>query len=236
MNNIDQFTNPSSMHTYNQLSLIKSSTLFNMPLKKTTQQQSPTTPDFTSLSQEEVKNLLSDLYKNFEVVRNFIDLRMTGNSEPLVKKYKKLIKNRLIEDIEEGTDGLDEALRAVRDFSEYDPSTRDQADIMLHFVESAMNCLNDYGDLYEEFYDETDDMFLKTLKFIKNHQLLDEFRNRCKKVMDDSENMGYGLHDSMGDTYYTFFPGRERNPGKIMRKPVPMKPIKKIQPGKPRKQ
>ena len=98
-----------------------------MSLKKSTQKHSPSTPDFKSFSREKAENLLSDLYKNFEVVRNFIDLRMTGNSDSLVKKYKKLIKNRLIEDIEEGTNGLNDALQAVRDFSDYSPLPHDQA-------------------------------------------------------------------------------------------------------------
>lgn len=206
-----------------------------MSRKKTIKKHHPTTPDFTSFSRIELENLLSELYEKFDNVRNFIDLRMTGNSDSLVKKYKKLITNRLIEDIEEGTNGLNDALQAVHDFSDYGPLPHDQADIMLHFVESAIFCLNDYGDLYEEFYEETDDMFLETLEFIKKHRLLNEFRNRCKKVTEDSENMGYGLHDSMGDTYNTFFPERERNPGKIMRKPVPMKPAIKPKPFKPGK-
>jgi len=56
-----------------------------------------------SLSRKTLEILISDLSDKFDNVRNFIDLRMTGNSDPLVIKYKKLIKNRLIEDIGEGT-------------------------------------------------------------------------------------------------------------------------------------
>ena len=47
---------------------------------------------FPSLSREELENLLAHLYEMFENVRNFIDLRMTGQSDPLVKKFKKIIK------------------------------------------------------------------------------------------------------------------------------------------------
>jgi len=79
-----------------------------MPAKKTSPEPSP---GLRSLTPESQENLLTDLYDRFENVRNYIDLRLTGNAWPLIKKYKRLIKNRLIEDIEEGTDGLDEALR-----------------------------------------------------------------------------------------------------------------------------
>ncbi|MFH1515586.1 MAG: DUF6155 family protein [bacterium] len=202
--------------------------------KKPPQPPSSSTPDFKSLSRETLEDILSDLYEKFNNVRNIIDLRMTGDSEPLVKKYKTLIENRLIEDIEEGTDGLFEALQAVRDFSGYGPVPRDQADIMLWFVETAVYCINDFGDLYEEFYDKADDLFLETLEFIKKHHLLNEFRDRCKKIVDDSEGLGYGFHDSVVDTYDTYFPTDKSRKKALMKKPVPKKPVKKAKPIKPR--
>ncbi|MBL7111910.1 MAG: hypothetical protein ISS19_08220 [Bacteroidales bacterium] len=51
--------------------------------------KSPLAASLLSLSRETLENLLSDLYEKFDIVRNFIDLKMTGNSDPLLKKYKK---------------------------------------------------------------------------------------------------------------------------------------------------
>ncbi len=84
--------------------------------------------DFHLLPRPDLEKLLSDLYDRFENVRNFIDLRLSGNREQLIKKYKKLIRNRLIEDIEEGTNRLREALNAVHEFSAAGTSPRDQAE------------------------------------------------------------------------------------------------------------
>jgi len=50
----------------------------------------PQSLNLNSLSREAIENLLSDLYEKFDNVRNFIDLRMTGQSDPLVKKFKKI--------------------------------------------------------------------------------------------------------------------------------------------------
>jgi len=200
-----------------------------MPKKKLTTQKSEL--PFPSLSREELENLLSDLYVKFDNVRNFIDLRMTGDSRTLVNKYKKLIKNRLIEDIEEGTNGLDEALRAIRDFALHGPAPHDQADVMLFFVEIAVNCINEFGDLYEEFYDEADDVYQETLEFMKKHKLLNDFQTRCKKIVDESVDTGYGFHDSLGDTYYTYFPeGKIERKTILVKKQVPMKQVKKSSP------
>jgi hypothetical protein len=125
--------------------------------------------------------------------------------------------------------------QAVRDFAGYVPSPRDQAEIMLHFVETAVYCINNFGDLYEEFYEEADDMFLELLAFIKKHKISDEFRDRCKKVLDDSENMGYGFHDSIGDSYYSCFPDGKSRKRNAMMNPVAKKIVKKVKPNKPGK-
>ena len=61
-----------------------------------------------AFSRLDMEKLLSDLYDRFENVRNFIDLRLSGNSEQLIKKYKKLIRKQLEEGLEEGTNGLQE--------------------------------------------------------------------------------------------------------------------------------
>ena len=50
----------------------------------------PQSLTLNSLSREELENLLTHLYENFDNVRNFIDLRITGQSDPLVKKFKKI--------------------------------------------------------------------------------------------------------------------------------------------------
>jgi len=194
-----------------------------MPQKKA----KPSSPSLKSLSREELETIIYNLYENFDNVRNFIDLRMTGNSEPLVKKYKKLIKKRLVEDIEQGTDGLDEALRAVRDFALLGPSPYDQADVMLCFVETAVDFINNYGDMYEDFYDETGDLYFETLEFLQQHNLLNDFKTRCKIIVDESVDTGYGFNESLRDSFYTYFPEKEGNRKTIhVKKAVPRQPLK----------
>ncbi len=173
-----------------------------------------------SLSRETLEKIITDLYDRFDNVRNFIDLRLTGTSDPLVKKYKKLIKNRLIEDIEEGTNGLFDALEAVREFALFNPAPRDLADVMLNFTESVVYCIGDYGDLYYEFYEEAGNMFEEALKFIKHHRMLEEFKERADKVVNGSKDFGYGFHDALGDTFSAYY-----HEGKIRKRPIVRKPV-----------
>jgi len=194
--------------------------------------KSPLAASLPSLSREALEKILSDLYEKFDTVRNFIDLKMTGNSDPLLKKYKKLIKNRLIEDIEDGTNGLVEAEEAVREFLLFSPAPRDQADVMLFFVESAVFCIADYGDLYYEFYEEAENMFEEALKFIKHHRLLVEYQERAETVVQNSADFGYGFHDSLGDTFSIYYDKGKSRKMPVVKKPEAVKKIKKAMPKK----
>ena len=198
-----------------------------MSPNKSDQNKSSIIPSLKSFSRGDLENLISDLYGKSDTVRNVVDFRLTGNTEPFAKKYKKLIKNLLIEDLEEGINGLEQALNAVHEFCGFVPNPGEQADIMLYFVEAAVYCINDFGDLYEELYDESADMFEETLNFLKKHHMLEDFRDRCKKIVEDSENSGYGFYDSLGDTFSTFFHEGKTRQKKIIKKAGPKKAVKK---------
>ena len=107
-----------------------SSQIMNRPVKK-----AQLSPGLKSLSRENLENLLSDLYDRFENVRNFIDLRLSGNGEQLIKKYKKLIRKQLEEGLEEGTNGLQEALRHTCTYASKKDLTIDPVHILLPDIE-----------------------------------------------------------------------------------------------------
>jgi len=98
---------------------------------------------------------------------------------------------------------------------------------MLWFVESAVYCVGNYGDLYEDFYDETENFFEEVLDFMKHHRLLDDFKNRCKKVVEESADTGYGFHESLSDSFYTYFQQGKLRKKTMVQKPVAGKPLKK---------
>jgi|GEM_PF-1117177 len=202
-----------------------------MPKKTPTTQKRDLS--FSSLSREELEILIRNLYSRFEIVRNFVDINLNKESSDVLKKYKTLLKNRLIEDIEEGTNGLFSALDAVEEFILLNPSPRDQADIMLFFTETAVYCIGDFGDLYDEFYEEAENMFEQALKFIKHHRLLAEFRERSETVVHESDDFGYGFHDSLQDTFSIYYNIGNSKKIPAVRKPVAVKKIKKAMPKKP---
>ena len=43
------------------------------------------------------------------------------------------------------------------------------------------------------------------LKFMKEHNLLPQFRGRAKKCVDATEGVGWGYHDILAQYFYEFY-------------------------------
>jgi len=49
-------------------------------------------------------------------------------------------------------------------------------------------------------------MFESTLKFIQIHNLKKDFNSRCKKIVGDTNGIGWGFHDQLDYLYDYYFP------------------------------
>lgn len=47
-------------------------------------------------------------------------------------------------------------------------------------------------------------MYERALKFITDTNLVDTFKDRCLKITSDTVNMGWGFHDQLYETYYSY--------------------------------
>jgi len=173
--------------------------------------QSPCPPPFNSMSRKRLENLLSGLYEKFESVRSYIDLQTTADRVRLVNKYKKLIISFLTLQIDEGEGSVYESSEMVREFIGYNPSPRDQAEIMIFYVETVVKYNNDDGGLFEKLYNEAEEIYGEALDFIKEHKIHDDFKPRCKQIVDVLVDTGEGFHEALMDLYNNCFPeGKER--------------------------
>ena len=76
---------------------------------------------------------------------------------------------------------------------------------MLHFVECGGELTNTYGDIDENFYTSVENTYEKALEIIVNNGLLEKFKSRALKIVNDTENIGWGFHDYLGDLYYEHY-------------------------------
>ncbi len=100
---------------------------------------------------------------------------------------------------------LKDARKVISDFKKLEPDPESLADVMLYYVECGVQFTNDFGDIDEPFYNSIAGMFSNTAKFIQENGLSEIFVTRAKKVVEDTNGIGWGFHDELADIYYNYF-------------------------------
>ncbi len=154
-------------------------------------------------SKEQLVAQIIELNAKYKDVKTYYEFSINPNSDKAKKEAKKIIIKNI------NTDGspklkLREARQAVTNFKKLSPTESDLADIMLFYVECGVNFTNAFGDIDEPFYNSIAGMFHDAGKFIKTNGMQERFKQRCKKIMDDTKNIGWGFHDEVCDYYYNF--------------------------------
>ncbi len=76
---------------------------------------------------------------------------------------------------------------------------------MLYYVEMGVAFTNEYGDIHEKFYSSMESMYEKALRVISEKQLEETFQNRCKQIVHETSDIGWGFHDTLSDIYGQYF-------------------------------
>ncbi len=79
------------------------------------------------------------------------------------------------------------------------------ADLMLFYVETGLEFINDFGDINESFYSSLERTYVQALTLMSKNGLLEKFANRAEKVMTDTSDIGWGFHDYIAQVYIDFY-------------------------------
>ena len=77
---------------------------------------------------------------------------------------------------------------------------------MLFYVESGVRFTNDFGDVNEAFYNSLTATFVDALKIMDSENLLNKFEERVEKIVDDTNGIGWGVHDNLVQVWLDFYP------------------------------
>ena len=152
-------------------------------------------------SRQLVRLILSLANKYPEVgqyLRVMIDPQM---EEEAVNVYKKQVQQEFFPKRRYGKARLSVARKPIADFRKISKNTHHLIDILLHYVEQGVKYTNAYGDIDEPFYDSMESMYDDALKLIEKYELYEEFDVRCKKIVTDTDGIGWGFHDNLRDMY-----------------------------------
>ena len=159
-----------------------------------------------SLSSEELIEEIKKLHKLFPEVREYYQVQLQDNGEEeLLVKSKKIIYRSFGLHYDFSGPKLREARKAVNDFIKLSNNSSNIAEIMVYYAEMGVKFTNDYGDIDEQFYASIENMYEKAAAYVSVHELKDKFVERFKKMVKETDGIGWGFHDTLGDIFHNYF-------------------------------
>jgi hypothetical protein len=157
-------------------------------------------------SKEELISDISELFKKFNSVKDYYQIKLSPQEETQVgAKYKKIIEDEFFPARGFGKAKLSVARKAITEYRKITETPVDTADIMLFYVEQGVKFTNAYGDINEPFYNSMESMYEKAVKWIVKHEIQDVFNERCMRIVKDTSGIGWGFHDALSHMYSDSF-------------------------------
>ncbi len=160
--------------------------------------------ELKKFDKDKLIDLITDLYKKNQSVKEFFDFYVNPNEKDLFTKSKNKVYEAFYP--KRGYRlRLSEGKKAISDFRKLCASKELLADLMLFYVETGVEFTNEFGDIDEPFYNSVAGVYLQALTLMKKENILHKFSDRAKMIVDNTSNIGWGFHDELGDIYSDFF-------------------------------
>ncbi len=160
--------------------------------------------ELNKLDKDALIKHISELYKKFKPVKEYLDFYINPDEKKLLEQYKNKVTEGFFPKRGDNIK-LSISRKAINDFKKLGVSQEYLADLLLHFVECGVELTNTYGDINENFYTSVENTYDKALQIIDKNGLLEKFKARALKIIIDTENIGWGFHDYLEELYYEHY-------------------------------
>ena len=157
-----------------------------------------------SLDKSSLEELVMDLYSARKEAKDYLEYVIKPNDKGKLEEYREIITKEFFPSCGDAKLRFSVCRKAVSEFKSLDPAPEFLADLMLYIPECASEIANDWGDMWEQFYDAAENNFKAAMKFISEHHLQDQFQKRIDIILHNCESSGWGFPDSMWDIYYDY--------------------------------
>jgi hypothetical protein len=158
------------------------------------------------LTHEQLINHLLYLGDAFNEVQGYLQNVVRPADEDAVRaRYQRVIESEFFPARGYGKARLSIARKAVTDYGKVALTTRGPADLMLFYVETGLRFAREFGVDEAAFYVSMLRMSRDALDWIVAHGLEAEFHARCQQLLDATEGMGWGVHDTLFSEYHDRF-------------------------------
>lgn len=159
-----------------------------------------------SLEADDLKKDIQDLIRLFPEVREYYDLRINPKLEKkLLNKYKHIIKEEFFPEKEDVKMRYSVVSEAIIQFQRKAIIPSNVAELMLYYVDVALEFTESYGDIGERFYISVEGAFDKGLNYIFKNELEDLFYERANGLVLRSKGIGWDFEDNMKEILCKYF-------------------------------
>lgn len=151
--------------------------------------------------------LISDLYSFSQENKKFLHSRFSLTKEPLAP-YKKIIEESLYPDMYKGMPiKISAAKKAISDYSKAAGDPKGILELMVFFVECGNDFTVNCGDIDEAFYLALERMYANAIENLltMDKETVSEYIPRLENIVNSSNGIGWGYHDSLADMFYHAF-------------------------------
>ena len=131
-----------------------------------------------SLDKSSLEELVLDLYSARKEAKDYLEYVIKPNDKGKLEEYREIITKEFYPSRGEAKLRFSVCRKAVSEFKSLDPAPEFLADLMLYIPECASEIANDWGDMWEQFYDATENNFKAAMKYISEHNLQSQFQKR----------------------------------------------------------
>lgn len=157
-----------------------------------------------SLDRSSLEELVMDLYSARKEAKEYLEYVIKPNDSAKLEEYKAIITNEFFPKRGDAKLRFSVCRKAVSEFKSLDPLPELLADLMLCIPEYASQIADEWGDMWEQFYDAAENNFKAAMKYISQHQLQSPFQERIDIILKNCESSGWGFPDTMWDIYYDY--------------------------------
>jgi Family of unknown function (DUF6155) len=160
--------------------------------------------ELNRFDKDKLIQLITELYKKNKSVKEYFDFFVNPDENALFEKYKAKVSDAFYP--KRGYElKLRDGKQAIAEFKKIEPATILLADLMLFYVECGVKFTNEFGDIDEAFYSSIEKVYLKALALMHKEEILDQFKSRAFKIVEDTSDIGWGFHDYLGEVYYNHY-------------------------------
>ena len=154
-----------------------------------------------SLERNSWEELVMDLYSARKEAKEYLEYVIKPNDKGTLEAYREIITKEFFPSRGEPKMRFSVCRKAVSEFKSLDPTPEFLADLMLYIPECASEIADNYGDMWEQFYDAAENNFKAAMKYISQHNLQSRFQKRINIILHNCESSGWGFPDTMWDIY-----------------------------------